>query len=123
MAAVLPFPNQSVRALIHTTIKLWAAGKWSRQQMMSQVSDTMGSYGCSKLAINNYTVRVDTPVITNIGKFPVVTIEAKGVTNGSTCPVCRSKEYGYLAGENVITAMCLDCGCIYRFKPRKEDLQ
>lgn len=58
MATVHPFPNQAARALIHSVIQLYAQGKWTRQQMMSQVHDTLRQYGISKLDINNYTVKV-----------------------------------------------------------------
>lgn len=123
MATVLQFPNLSVRALIHSVIQMYAQGKWSRQQMMSQVHDTLQHYGVSKLDINNYSVKVDAPVITGIGKFPVVIIEAKEVSQGIGCPACYSREAGYLAGDSVVTVMCRGCGCIYQFRERGEVLK
>ena len=123
MATVHPFPNQSTKALIHTIIKLYAAGKWSRQQMMSQVHDTMQQYGITKLNIDNYSVKVDAPVITSVGEFSVVIIEAREVSQGIGCPVCHSREAGYLAGDNLVTVMCQDCGCIYQFRHREEGSQ
>lgn len=121
MAKIHPFPNQSVRALIHTAIQMYAQGKWTRQQMMSQVHDTLRQYGISKLMINNYTVKIDAPVVTGLGEFPVVIIEAKEVSQGIGCPVCYSREAGYLAGDEVVTVMCRQCGCIYSFHTRKEE--
>lgn len=121
MATVHPFPNQSVRALIHTVIQLYAAGKWTRQQMMSQVHDTLRQYGVTKLTVNNYTVRVVEPVITKAGTFPVVLIEGGEVSASIGCPACHSREAGYMAGDAVVTVMCQDCGCIYSFHARKEE--
>lgn len=116
MATVHQFPNQAARALIHSVIQLYAAGKWTRQQMMSQVHDTLKQYNITELNINNYTVKIDAPVITGLGEFPVVIIKAREVSRDIGCPACYSREAGYLAGDAVITVMCRDCGCIYQFK-------
>ncbi|MFZ5688630.1 MAG: hypothetical protein ACOY9Y_10745 [Bacillota bacterium] len=122
MAKVYQFPNQSTRALIHTVIQLYAAGKWTRQQMMSQVHDTLKSYGITRLDIDNYTVRVAEPVVTSIGKFPVIIIEAKQISESLNCPACRNaRDAGYLTGDAIVTVMCRRCGCIYSFHARKEE--
>ncbi|SHH43573.1 hypothetical protein [Desulforamulus hydrothermalis] len=123
MATVHPFPNQSVRALVHSVIQMYAAGKWTRQQMMSQVHDTLRQYGISRLNINNYNVRIVEPVITSAGVFPVVIIEGGEVSASIGCPACHSREAGYLAGDSTVTVMCRSCGCIYQFRERKEGLK
>ncbi len=120
--SVYPFPNASARALIHTIIQLHAAGKWTRQQMMDQIHYVMGQYKCKKIKIHDYTVRISSPVATSIGVFNTVIIEANKISDNIGCPACHGTEAGYLNGDRAITAMCRDCGCIYQFKARKEEL-
>lgn len=123
MATVHPFPNQSVRALIHSVIQLYAAGKWTRQKMMSQVHDTLKHYGVTQMKMDGYTVR-----IISHGEFPVVLIAGEKTKTERGCPACKGQAFGFLAGGNesgVVTGMCLDCGCIYGFihEKRKEVLK
>lgn len=116
MAKVYPFPGQDTRALIHTAVQLFAMGRWTKQQMMSQVFDTLKQHGVSRLNLGGYSVRIAEAVITGKGTFPVVIIEAKKVCEEPHCPACRSEVAGYLAGDEIVVVMCRDCGCIYKFK-------
>ncbi|OPY64122.1 MAG: hypothetical protein A4E56_00176 [Pelotomaculum sp. PtaU1.Bin065] len=116
MAKILPFPGPGVRAEIHTMVSLYASGKWSRQRMMTAVAGKLDEYGISSLVVGNYVVRKAEPVTTVLGIWPVVFVESKTVTSKPMCPTCESGVCGYLAGDKVITVMCLDCGCIYEFK-------
>jgi len=118
-AKILPFPGPGVRAEIHTSIQLHAAGKISRQQMMTFVAGRLAEYGLKRINIGNYAVRLAEPNITITGVWPVVIIEARQVSPEPHCPACRSEVYGYLAGDEVVKVMCVDCGCIYEFKVRE----
>ncbi len=112
-------PNQAARALIHSVIQLYAAGKWTRQQMMDRIHQTMKQYGCTTLHFENFTVRITEPVVTSMGQFNVAIIESHSISSRLGCPVCYSAEAGYLAGDKVITAACRDCGCIYKFREKE----
>lgn len=116
MAKILAFPGAGVRAEIHTAIQLHAAGKMSRQKMMSFVAGRLGEYGLKRLSVNSYAVRVVDPV-EPFWPWPVVIIEAKHVSGNPCCPVCGEIGCGYLAGDEIMTIMCLECGCIYNYRP------
>jgi len=116
MAKILPFPGPGVRAEIHGAIRLHAAGELSRQQMMSFVAGRLGEYGLRRLTIGDYAVSLAEPLFTSAGVWPVVIIEARQPSAEPRCPACRSDVAGYLAGDDVVTVMCRDCGCVYQFK-------
>ena len=116
MARILPFPGPGVRAEIHTAIQLHAAGKLSRQKMMTFVAGKLAEYGLRCLNVNDYEVRVVEPIATVLGIWPVVIIEARQLSSSPNCPACGGESCGYLAGDDTVTVMCKDCGCIYMFK-------
>jgi len=58
MSKIYSFPDQSVRSFIHNAIKLYATGRWSRQQMVSEVFNTLNQYKVSRLNVGDYSVRI-----------------------------------------------------------------
>lgn len=114
MSKVIPFPGPGDRAFIHDAIQLYAKGKWTRQKMMTAVEKALKLYEVTKLSVKNYTVKLDAPVVTSIGTFSVVIIEAKkGIFK--QCPACGHTGSRYISGEApVITVWCMRCSGIYR---------
>ncbi len=117
MASIYAFPGPGVWAEIHDAIRLHAAGKLSRQRMMSFVAGRLSEYGLRRLNVNNYEVRVAEPVHTIFGIWPVVIIEARQVSENPSCLACGEIGCRYLGGDDIMTVMCLDCGCIYKYRP------
>jgi len=116
LAKILPFPGPRVRAEIHAAIQSHAVGRLSRQEIVTFVAGRLSEYGLRKLNVNSYTVKVIDPIPAVLGIWPVILIQARGITEEPCCPVCRSKACGYLGGREVITIACRGCGAIYEYK-------
>lgn len=101
------------QSIIHEAVQQYARGKCDRQSMADTVSEVMRREGTFKIKVNNYFVRQTLPVVTSLGTFQAIILEAPHKTH-EHCPACRCKTYGYLCGEAPkIKVMCLDCGCLY----------
>lgn len=108
-----PTPGPEVAHKIDTAIKLYAASRWTRQQLMTYIANILDSYKISRMQVRNYSVRKVEPVDFGF-TYPVVMIEANEKIY-TQCPVCDSRESLYVSGESpVIEVWCADCGCIYR---------
>jgi hypothetical protein len=120
MPKLYPLPIADIRSPIHKTVLAYANAKISRNQMNCAISGLFKAYGITELALDNYRIRIiDDPITTRLGVFPVVVMESDAVAQGPTCPVCGNTSPGYLGGDTVIAAACLDCGTFYQYEARE----
>lgn len=120
---IYQFPTPTDRQRCHTALQLYAAGRWTRQQMMTHIVGVMDKYRISTLRVGNFSVRKADPVVTSTGSWPVVVVIADKQAY-DRCPVCEDKQFDYLAGEAPeLTVFCRGCGSIYRKVVKDEGLK
>jgi len=119
---LIPFPNSTTRTYIHIFVLANARGHLSRVKTDALITAMLRGYGLSKLHLDGYTVHVAEPIETDLGVFPITHIEAKYWGEGDRCPKCGGKP-GYLEGDEVITAACMACGCVFKFKDTREGVK
>jgi len=114
------FPTTTDRARIHDLIRLNAYGKLSRVHMDEVITQILYNYKLSKIYMDGYTVRRGEPIQTPIGEWPVVYIETQRVAPSPNCPACGGRPE-YLDADVLITAACLNCGIVYKYKDVEEE--
>ena len=113
------FPTATDRARIHGLVHLNACGKLSRVKADRIISHILAGYGLTSIHLDGYTVRLAESIQTPTGEWPVIHIETQRVAPGQNCPICTGKP-GFLEDDVLITAACLNCGIVYKYKDVEE---
>jgi hypothetical protein len=119
----IQFPTLEDRINIHNLINHYAKGKCSRNDMMRWIAHIIGKYKVERVPIFNYSVRI----LQYYKDLPIISIEGAEVTD--TCPGCgagsnvsrylRTEQENLHKDYDIISAACLDCGCVYMYNAAK----
>lgn len=116
------FPNSASRAVIHGLICANAKGILSRIRTDAGITSILAGYGLSRIHLDGYSVHVAEPIETPSGTCPVTHISAKLASDSQHCPLCGGNS-GFLEEDDFITAACLNCEAVFKFREERRNIR
>lgn len=113
MGRVYEFPGPDARYHIQHAVQMAARGKIGQVLMNDVIAQILRRYRVNKLTCGSFRVRDAGDIVTPVGEFPVIAMEALAASGDGTCPACGSREGSWLRGDQRMVVFCRGCGCVY----------